>query len=207
MWNQLPERYGKWNSVYRAFNRLSHSGLMTEILDETAKFENEEEKIRALDGSCCKAHQDACRSSQDPEKQGLGKTKGGRNTKISAVVNSHGHAVRIEIVPGNLHDSKCAESTLGTDIEDCIVLADKAYDSKNFRAHITSLKGIPNIPPRKNAKNPAPYDKELGKKRRIVECYFGRIKRFRRVATRFEKLSITYLCFVTIASLADWMNK
>jgi len=202
----LPKEYGKWNSVYRAFNRWSHSGLMTEILKAVESNENEEQKIRALDGSHCKAHQDACRSSQDPSSQGLGKTKGGRNTKISAVVNSNGKAVNIEIVPGNLHDSKCAKSTLGDDLDGCIILADKAYDSKEIRHFIESHNGTSNIPSKKNAKSPAPYDKELGKKRYIVECYFGRIKRFRRVATRYEKLSITYLSFVTLASLADWMR-
>lgn len=205
MWNQLPERYGKWNSVYRAFNRWSHKGLMTEILDEVAKLAEEDQKIRAVDGSHCKAHQDACRSALDPIDQGLGKTKGGRNTKISAVVNSDGKAINIEIVPGNLHDSKCAISTLGPDLEDCDVLADKAYDSKEIRDHVLAKNGNPNIPSRKNAKNPAPYDKELGKLRHIVECYFCRIKRYRRVATRYEKLSITYKTFVTLASLADWV--
>lgn len=206
MWNQLPEKYGKWNSVYRAFNRWSHSGFMTEILKAIEELEEEEQKLRALDGSHCKAHQDACRSPYDPLDQGLGKTKGGRNTKISAVVNSYGKAVNIAIVPGNLHDSKCAQSTLGEDLGDCYVLADKAYDSKEIREFVELNNGIPNIPSRKNAKEPAPYDKELGKSRHIVECYFARIKRYRRVATRFDKLSATYLAFVTLASLADWME-
>lgn len=116
MWNQLPGRFGKWNSVYRAFNRWSHSGLITEILAEVVELSKEEtQKIRALDGSHCKAHQDACRSSCAPLERGLGKTKGGRNTKISAVVNSYGKALNLEIVPDNLHDSKCAKSTLGKD--------------------------------------------------------------------------------------------
>ena len=179
---------------------------MTEILDTLAQSKESEQKIRAVDGTHCNAHQDACRSSHSPVDQGLGKTKGGRNTKVSAVVNEDGHAVNVEIVPGNMHDSKCAESTLDVDLEDCVVLGDKAYDSTKIREFVESKKGIPNIPSRKNAKVPAPYDKELGKKRRIVECYFGRIKRFRRVATRYEKLSITYLAFVTIASLNDWLT-
>ena len=207
MWNQLPERYGKWNSVYRVFNRWSHSGFFGSILEGLAAKAKETRKVRALDGSHCKAHQDACRSPQKPEEQGLGKTKGGRNTKISAVVNSQGKATRIEIVPGNLHDSKCAISTLGPDLDDCDVLADKAYDSKEIRNYIESKNGRPNIPSRKNAKNPASYNKELGKWRHIVENFFCRIKRFRRVATRYEKLSCTYLCFVTLASLVDWMDE
>ena len=79
---------------------------MTEIMEQLAKEAEESHKVRALDGSHCKAHQDACRSSYQAEEEGLGKTKGGRNTKISAVVNSIGKAVNLEIVPGNLHDSK-----------------------------------------------------------------------------------------------------
>ena len=179
---------------------------MTEIMEQLAKEAEESHKVRALDGSHCKAHQDACRSSYQAEEEGLGKTKGGRNTKISAVVNSIGKAVNLEIVPGNLHDSKCALSTLGEELDDCDVLADKAYDSKEIREFVTANNGRPNIPSRKNARVPASYNKELGKQRHIVENFFCRIKRYRRVATRFEKLSCTYLCFVTLASLADWMQ-
>ena len=191
--------------MYRAFNRWSHSGCFSDILSKMGEEIEEAKKVRALDASHCKAHQDACRSSHDPLLQGLGKTKGGRNTKISAVVNSFGRAVNIEIVPGNLHDSKCATSTLGTDLDNCHVLADKAYDSTEIREFVISNNGMPNIPSIKNAKNPAAYDKELGKLRSIVECYFCRIKRYRRVATRYERLSCTYLSFVTLASLADWV--
>jgi len=180
--------------------------LMSELLEEVGGKDEEEVKIRAVDGSHCKAHQDACRSALDPIEQGLGKTKGGRNTKISTSVNSGGKAMNIEIVPGNLHDSQCAQSTLGSNIKDCYILADKAYDSKEIRDFIVDNNGTPNIPSRKNAKNPAPYDKELGKMRHIVECYFSRIKRYRRVATRYDRLSVTYLTFVTLASLADWMD-
>lgn len=204
MWNQLPKEYGKWNSVYRAFNRWSHSEIFSEILREVSQAAREEVKVRAIDASHCKAHQDACRSPFDPQKEALGKTKGGRNTKISVCVNGEGKALNIELVPGNVHESKCATSTLGEDLTDCAVLADKAYDSKKIRNFIHLNKGIPNIPSRKNAKNPATYNSTLGKQRHVVENYFCRIKRYRRVATRYDKLSATYLSFVTLASLMDW---
>jgi len=49
------------------------------------------------------------------------------------------------------------------------------------------------------------YDREIGKLRRKVENFFGRIKRFRRVATRYEQKPENYLGFVTLASIKDWM--
>ena len=153
MWNQLPEKYGKWNSVYRVFNRWSHSGLLTVILSVIAEDDGDQsDEIRALDTSHNKAHQDACRTSLRPEIEGLGKTKGGRNTKISAVTNSKGKATRLEIVPGNEHDNQSAIKTLGSDLEDLIVLADKGYDDQKIRRHVEKNGGRANIPPRSNNK-------------------------------------------------------
>ena len=206
MWNQLPEKYGKWNSVYRVFNRWSHSGLLTVILSVIAEDDGDQsDEIRALDTSHNKAHQDACRTSLRPEIEGLGKTKGGRNTKISAVTNSKGKATRLEIVPGNEHDNQSAIKTLGSDLEDLIVLADKGYDDQKIRRHVEKNGGRANIPPRSNNKQNIEYDKIIGKKRHVVENFFCRIKKYRRVATRYDRLKKTYLAFVTLSAIADWV--
>ena len=204
MWNQLPERYGKWNSVWRCYRRWCESGLWDYILLKLVEGDLEEEFLRILDTSHVKCHQDAARSPQTADEQKLGKTKGGRNTKVSAVVNERGKAVAMILVPGNQHDSKSARETLG-DVNGATVLADKAYDSNHLRKYIEENGGTPNIVPIGSRKAPVLYDKELGRRRRLVENFFCRIKSYRRVATRYDKLAKTYMGFVTLSAIADWM--
>lgn len=205
MWNQMPERYGKWNSVYRCYRRWCADGLWDFILLGLVEGSVEGEHLRILDASHIKCHQDAARSPQSAEQQKLGKTKGGRNTKVSAVVNEAGKAVGLVLVPGNQHDSKSARETLG-DLDGATVLADKAYDSDHLREYIEENGGVPNIVPMKVRKTPVPYDKELGKRRGIVENFFCRIKSYRRVATPYDKLAETYMGFVTLSAIVDWLK-
>lgn len=87
-------------------------------------------------------------------------------------------------------------------IETDAVLGDKGYDSDANREAIRARGAEPCIPPRKNRTDPIEYDRHLYRERSAVELYFGRIKQYRRVATRYEKKAKNYLGFVWLASLA-----
>ncbi len=204
-WNQLPEHFGKWNSVYRQHLRWSHRGLWSRILELISQSEPLGEFV-AIDATHNKAHQDACRHGSTPESQALGKTKGGRNTKINALVNSQGHLLRFILVPGNQHEIVSAPSLLRSDLKGVFVLGDKGYISEDFAVAIVDVGAIPHIPPKKGAKGPLPYDPELGKRRRVVENFFARLKRSRRVATRYDRLAVTYISFIILAALDDWVG-
>ena len=81
------------------------------------------------------------------------------------------------------------------------VLGDKGYDSDANRAAIRKQGAEPCIPSRKNRKQPIPYDRHLYGARNVVECFFGRIKQYRRVATRFDKRARNYLGFAWVAAI------
>jgi len=200
-WNQLPERYGKWNSVYRFHNRWAKRGVFKHMVEETVRAA-EIDEFKIIDASHVKVHQDACHFSQSAEQQGFGKTKGGRNSKLSAVTNGNGKLVNLKLVPGNEVDIKSAVEVLG-EVAGFVVLGDKGYDSDTIREHILNKGGIANIPGRKNRKTNPFYVKVVGKRRHVVENFFGRIKRFRRVCTRYDRLAETYLSFVFLAALMD----
>jgi len=204
MWRALPETYGKWNSVWRCFRRWCESGLWSWALERVEENFKSYRLALMVDASHVKAHQDATRSPLDPHIQKLGKTKGGRNTKLSACVNVAGRAVKIILVPGNEHDSKSFNESLPQDIEHCFVLADKGYDTDPIRTDLMQRGAFTVIPPKKNRKSVIGYDKEVGKLRHKVENFFCRIKRYRRVNTRYEQLPITYLGFVNLAAIADY---
>jgi len=80
---------------------------------------------------------------------------------------------------------------------------DKAHEDKKNRSLAEERGFIPVVPPKSNRKEPWEYDKELYKNRNEVERFFLRIKRFRKVFTRYDKLDIVYIGFVTIAMIFD----
>lgn len=206
-WNQLPGKFGKWNSVYRFHLRWARRGVFSELLDLTAARSepSEADEIKVIDASHLKAHQDACRHSQPPEQRALGKTKGGRNCKLNACVNGNGKALKLTLAPGNRHDVLFAVDVLGN-VAGKVVLGDRGYDSDALREHVSEQGGIAMIPGKSNRKKAVFYIPEIGRRRRVVENFFCRIKRHRRVATRYDKLSETFISFITLAAIADWVR-
>ena len=80
---------------------------------------------------------------------------------------------------------------------------DRAYEGDNMRAAAIELGYTPVVPPKKNRIDPWEYDEELYKRRNEVERFFRRIKRFRRVFTRYDKLDIVFAGFILFAMIVD----
>ena len=159
---------------------------------------NNEDCFKIIDGSHIKVHQDACYTCNTTHDQCFGKTKGGRNSKLHAMTNSDGKLLDLILRPGNEAEIKSAEQLLG-ELSDCVVLADKGYDSDELRNHVEEQGGVALIPGRKNRKKKVFYLKEVGKKRHVVENYFARVKRYRRIGTRYDRLSETFVSFICLA--------
>ena len=130
----------------------------------------------------------------------MGRSRGGFGTKIHGVVNPLGHPVVLKVTGAEAADSPHLPGLIA-DLETDAVLADKGYDSDTNRAAIRDRGAKPCIPPRKNRKAAVAYDRHLYQERNVIERFFGRIKQYRRVATRFDKKSANYLGFVWLASI------
>lgn len=112
-----------------------------------------------------------------------------------------------------MHDSVQAEALLDSaaelakaaDDKIASVTADKAYDSAAIVKHIEALGAEAVIPPLSNRKNPRPVDWAQYKNRNLVERFFARLKQFRRVATRYDKLAARFLSFVHLAAAFIWL--
>lgn len=103
---------------------------------------------------------------------------------------------------GQVHDSKVAVELLsGVNITGSNILGDKAYVTAAIRNYITEQNAQQTIPPKENNPNPWHCDFWLYKERHLIECFFNKIKAFRRVATRYDKLAISFLAFVYVASI------
>ncbi len=80
---------------------------------------------------------------------------------------------------------------------------DRAYEDDKTRSLAMENGFIPVVPPKKNRKEPWDYDKELYKRRNEVERYFLRLKRFRKVCTRYDKLDLIFLAVIMSAMIFD----
>jgi transposase len=136
----------------------------------------------------------------------MGRSRGGLSTKVHALTDAQGLPIKLSLTPGQTHDTHGAEMLLGDLRNGEILLADKAYDADWIRQHLADRGAAPNIPDRANRKVRHCFSKTLYKERNKVERFFNRIKHFRRVATRFEKLASNYLAMVKLASIRIWLR-
>lgn len=153
-----------------------------------------------LDGSIVKVHQDAMRSSLEKTGEAIGRCVGGLTSKIHAKVDALGCLVKIALTPGQVHESQMANEIFAGEPCDYF-LADKAYDVDEFRKNIALSGAISVIPSKVNRLNPIPHDKHIYKERNIVERFFQKIKRFRRISTRYDKTARMYLTGIMLVSI------
>ena len=83
------------------------------------------------------------------------------------------------------------------------LLMDRAYEGENVRAAAIDKGYAPVVPPKKNRKDPWDYDTERYKQRNEIERYFLRLKRFRRIFTRYDKLDVIFSGFIYFAMICD----
>jgi len=105
------------------------------------------------------------------------------------------------LTPGQRADIKGAVILAGSLPPVRYLLADKAYDAGHFREFLSGRKIEPVIPAKSNRKVHIPHDKKRYKQRNTVERMFGRIKDWRRVATRYDKLARNFMAAICLASL------
>lgn len=134
----------------------------------------------------------------------IGRTKGGLNSKLHAIVNDDGKPLVMALTAGQVSDHIGAKIMYPSLPNATILIGDKGYDSDEFRAALKA-KGIAScIPPRSGRNHPATYSKTLYKQRHKVENAFNRLKDWRRIATRYDRCADLFFAAITIAAIVIW---
>jgi transposase len=144
------------------------------------------------------------RRKRGVDAQAIGKSRGGRTTKIHTVVDGDGRIIAFELTGGNRHDSRPAAGLIEPLPPAKSLLADAAYDSNAFREFLTGRGTTPVIKHNPRRKHLHPFDKTAYKGRNIIERAFSHLKDWRRVATRYDKLARNFRSTVIIAVVLLW---
>jgi transposase len=201
-WRDLPERFGKWNSVFRRFHRWCRTGVWAKVFEV---LKDPDLEWFLIDSTVIRAHPHAGGMNTAEHDQALGYSRGGFGTKIHVGFDALGNPVSVVLSPGQDADVTHAPAVLGDHHPDA-VLGDKGYDSDEFVATIEERGAEAVIPPKKNRVQPREYDKDLYKERNKAERGINLFKQFRRIATRYVKSAKNFLGMVLFVAITIWLR-
>ena len=129
----------------------------------------------------------------------------GFSTKVHATTDALGCPTRFILAGGNASDYTQAIPLIDGQGAEKIV-ADKGYDSQAIIDAIEAKRAEPVIPPRRLRKTQRKYDRYIYKERNVIERIFNKLKQFRRVSSRYDKLATSFLSFLHPAAIAVWLK-
>lgn len=164
---------------------------------------------RARPPACCWS------KKSTPAAEALGRSQGGLSTKIHVRCDGKGKPITFLLTPGQQHEITVAERLLEQGairrgnghlrIRPKRVAGDKGYAFRKYRQYLHRRGIRTTIPRKKNEHQSGPFDRELYRQRNHVERLINRLKQFRRVATRYDKLATSYAAMLTVAMIFLWL--
>ena len=147
------------------------------------------------------------RRERGEQSQAIGRSRGGRSTKIHALTDRQCRPIAFLLTGGQVADCEAAKKLLEHLPPSARVLhGDKGYDTNLVRHRVEANGTLPNIPPKANRIWKSCFSPMLYRARNAIERMFYRLKHFRRVATRYDRLATNYLAAVCLAaSVSYWL--
>jgi transposase len=222
-WRDLPDRYGPRHKVASRFYRWRRRGMWDRILAALQAHADASGGLdwsaHFVDGTVVRAHQHAAGARMrdgGAAKRALGWSRGGFSTKLHLRTERGGKPLVLLLTAGERHEQSVFEPLMERGAVKrpgrgrpkqrprCVV-GDKGYSSGKVRSYLRR-RGVRAVIPRKqNELTQRLFDRELHRERNRVERLINLLKRFRRVATRYEQLAANYLAFVILAAITLWL--
>jgi transposase len=139
--------------------------------------------------------------------QAIGRSRGGRTTKIHALVDGEGRPHALLLTGGQVADIKGAAALIAATTPSTSLIGDKAYDVDHLRGLLRRRGTTAVIPNKITRVNRHPFDPLAYKARNVIERTFCRVKDFRRIATRYDKLARNFLAgLCLVVAICYWIN-
>jgi transposase len=139
----------------------------------------------------------------------MGQSRGGWTTKIHLVAADARTAITFALSPGQAHDAPAGRMLLqrfGRLPRPIHLVMDRAYEGDETRQVAVELGYVPVVPPKQNRLAPWEYDRALYRRRNEIERLFRRLKGFRRIFTRVDKLDVMFVAFINFALIVDGLR-
>ena len=218
-WRDLPERCGPWSTIANRFYDWQRIGLWQRILailqHEADARGDVDWALHFVDGTSIRAHQPAAGARKNDGPQALGRSRGGFSSKLHLRADRHGRPLVVRLTAGQVHETTQFIPLMEAGTikrphrgrprwRPQRVSGDKGYSSRHNRQYLQQH-GIGIVIPRKrNEQHRGRFDRGAYRERNVVERLINRLKQFRRIATRYEKLAANFLAMVTIAAILLW---
>ena len=218
-WRDLPERYGPWRTVATRYYRWLHLGLWRRLMAELQREADTrgalDWEVHMIDGSNVRAHRHAA-GARGHHIQALGRSRGGFGSKLHLRCDRRGKPLAFVLTAGERNErtalpelmSRGAVNRSGPGrprLRPRTVIGDRGYTGQPSRDYLR-CRGISAIIPQfRTEKVRRLMDWSSYRERNVVERLVGRLKEYRRIATRYDKLAESYLAFVQFAAIRLWL--
>ncbi len=159
-----------------------------------------------IDSTIVRAHQHSAGAQKKHGPQAVGRSKGRLSTQIHALVDALGNPTGFHLTPGQACDLDGADVLIPQTHADT-VLADRGYDAyARVLEPLAETGKAAVIPPKRNRTEQRDYDRDLYKARHLIENFFEKLKHYRAIATRYDKLDVAFLSGIHLAAVLIWLN-
>lgn len=202
-WCDCPREYGPPTTIYNRFVRWARRGVWEGLFRELAE-RGRSIRTQMIDATHVKAHRSASGGRGGERRQAIGRSRGGRNTKIHAIADAKGRLLSVLLSGGEAHDCPPAPRLIRRTKAARRLLGDKAYDSAELRQWLEGRGTKAVIPNKSNRKLPFSFNRKAYKQRHRIESAFCRLKDFRRIATRYDRLARNFFASICLVAAVVW---
>lgn len=198
--------FGSWKSAYDRFRAWTANGLWSAILSRLSTQHCDNEYLM-IDSTAVRVHAHGANPPGGQMAQAMGRSRSSLSTKVHVACDALGNPLGFILTAANVSDFDQAKPLLRQYLQPrSHALMDKGYDSDAIRAFVNQLGGFAVVPPKSNRAAKPAFDQHLYRERHRIENLFARLKSFRRIATRYEKLHSTFASMFSIACILIWLK-